>query len=896
MAIPRQLPDLVKDTKIAVKLYDLYAVHLQIESGSYDGPRARRTWRRETWTRTKLLGGGATGEVWLEECHTGAKKGQLQAVKVISKSIDFDVYEELETIAKFSQSTSKYEGLFVKSVGWYEDKQSVFIVMEHIKHGSLAAHLTRPLPEDEASQIVLQILEGLACLHESEFVHRDLKPHNILVASQGPRWWVKIGDFGFSKRVNGDASLHSFVGTMKYLAPEVLRLNPHSVSQGVEAAGAEYRCTYAVDMWSLGITAYFMLFHEYPYQDRSLLEYLKGNHLSEVPLSEACISRELCSFIRSLLTVDPRGRMSATAALVHPWLQMFGDDSPSISWGNQHATLSEQRTTFTSSTGPSASWSLDGTWTSRAPLNDLSTIPGEKALDNLRILHQNCLRLIAAKEYIKAEEVFQEVANARKEGRHNNAQRTLQFVADVQTESLGSTHRHTLASNYWLTSSLLEQGKFDAAQEAADATVGVDYSCTAEVHRSLAQCLYKLKRYREAGPILDKALQFTSPAPEIAESMGLLFDIGRALHKVGQYGGAQRCFERVSDYSRDLFGPAHEKTIDTTIYLASALGHQSGKATDVLGVLLNMPLSTFNSESVFSRLQDVGEILWQQKAYSEAHTALISASWLGRSLLGLAQYEEAATVLYSTIQDQLSIKFAGELGRVQRRHGDATEIIRSSKTDQVDPCKCKEAISYARLTYPIFNRNLGDSHKDTIISLRFQGSAEGQMGWHSLAEESLRRSLYFGSKLLAPEDEEFIRIRIDYGIALYGIGCFARALDHLHFGHDHQVATLGATHEETLDTLSCTGSAQYELSLPKESAKSWKQSLAFALALGGIWGEAVSLLELVLRARDETLGPEHPKTIESRKTVQKGRKLMMGGKWMLWSFWPKRRELDCRHL
>ncbi|KAL4946942.1 kinase-like domain-containing protein [Aspergillus filifer] len=358
MANPRQLPDLVKDTKIAVEL---------------------RAWSRETWTRTKLLGGGATGEVWLEECHTGAKKGQLQAVKVVSKSINFNVYEELETIAKFSQSTGKYECLFVKSLGWYEDKQSVFIVMEHIKHGSLSVHLTHPMPEDEARQIILQILEGLACLHENEFCTSRLEAS---FASQGPRWWVKIGDFGFSKRVNGDASLHSFVGTIKYLAPEVLRLNPHSVGQGVEAAGAEYRCTYAVDMWSLGITAYFMLFHEYPYQDKSLLEYLKGNNHPEVPLSEACISRELCSFIRSLLTVDPVGRMSDPAAFKHPWLQMFGDDNPFMSRGNQHVIPSELRTTFTLSTGPSVSWPLDGTWTSRASLNELPIIPGSFVSDS----------------------------------------------------------------------------------------------------------------------------------------------------------------------------------------------------------------------------------------------------------------------------------------------------------------------------------------------------------------------------------------------------------------------------------------------------------------------------------------------------------------------------------
>ncbi|KAL4953752.1 hypothetical protein BDW69DRAFT_164699 [Aspergillus filifer] len=49
--------------------------------------------------------------------------------------------------------------------------------------------------------------------------------------------------------------------------------------------------------------------------------------------------------------------------------------------------------------------------------------------------------------------------------------------------------------------------------------------------------------------------------------------------------------------------------------------------------------------------------------------------------------------------------------------------------------------------------------------------------------------------------------------------CYARALDHLHFGHDHQVTTLGKTHEDTLNTLSCIGIAQYELRLYEESAK-----------------------------------------------------------------------------
>lgn len=48
--------------------------------------------------------------------------------------------------------------------------------MEYFEHGSLASHLTYPLSENKAKQITVQILEGLACFHENEFVHRDLKP------------------------------------------------------------------------------------------------------------------------------------------------------------------------------------------------------------------------------------------------------------------------------------------------------------------------------------------------------------------------------------------------------------------------------------------------------------------------------------------------------------------------------------------------------------------------------------------------------------------------------------------------------------------------------------------------------------------------------------------------
>ena len=64
----------------------------------------------------------------------------------------------------------------MRSFGWYESGESVFIAMEYFPYGDLQEYLSEPLPEKEAQQIVFQILEGVAFMHDNGFAHRDLKP------------------------------------------------------------------------------------------------------------------------------------------------------------------------------------------------------------------------------------------------------------------------------------------------------------------------------------------------------------------------------------------------------------------------------------------------------------------------------------------------------------------------------------------------------------------------------------------------------------------------------------------------------------------------------------------------------------------------------------------------
>ncbi|AEO68183.1 uncharacterized protein THITE_52698, partial [Thermothielavioides terrestris NRRL 8126] len=119
--------------------------------------------------------------------------------------------------------------------------------MEYLPHGDLGKHLVQPLPEHEAKIIGKQVLAGLKHMHENSFVHRDLKPQNILVVYPGPDWLVQISDFGISRRLDEDNTVTKNQGTLGFMAPETLGLIPEGSSP------------YAMDIWSLGALLFVVL-------------------------------------------------------------------------------------------------------------------------------------------------------------------------------------------------------------------------------------------------------------------------------------------------------------------------------------------------------------------------------------------------------------------------------------------------------------------------------------------------------------------------------------------------------------------------------------------------------------------------------------------------------------
>ncbi|PLB49671.1 kinase-like protein [Aspergillus steynii IBT 23096] len=312
-----RIPDLVRDSKLETHFLpdsSVETVHTYHEP-DYKS-RRRLVPRLEHWTRHEKIGGGSFGSVWLEKCTKGAKRDNgLRAIKqmeVRRKSTLLNYNRELEAIAKFSHW--KYERAFVKSFGWYESPEHLYIAMEYLELGDLHTYLHHkpPLPEHEAKEITFQILDGLFLMHDNEFAHRDMKPRNILLKSCPPdEWWVKIADFGISKRIEDEIGLSSTLkGTLGYIAPEL---------HGFITRGSPY----APDIWSVGEIAFQMLTKQSTFKNLGVLFQYMGN-LDLFPsdlLAAARVSKSGQGCILSLMHPDPSLRTTAEVALQHAWFE-----------------------------------------------------------------------------------------------------------------------------------------------------------------------------------------------------------------------------------------------------------------------------------------------------------------------------------------------------------------------------------------------------------------------------------------------------------------------------------------------------------------------------------------------------------------------------------------------
>jgi len=181
---------------------------------------------------------GAMGVVYRAE---RVKLGRIVAVKILHDSLP----NELSSRRRFeieAMAMAKLEHphcVAVLDVGLHEDHP--FVVMDYVSGQNLKEVIAKhaPLPPPRATEIVRQLLSGLAHAHEHGIIHRDIKPANIVLSQKaGLGDHVKILDFGLA-RLNKDSSLTTgiVVGTPSYMAPEQIRGNVIDSRVDIYASG-----------------------------------------------------------------------------------------------------------------------------------------------------------------------------------------------------------------------------------------------------------------------------------------------------------------------------------------------------------------------------------------------------------------------------------------------------------------------------------------------------------------------------------------------------------------------------------------------------------------------------------------------------------------------------------
>ena len=257
------------------------------------------------------LGAGGMADVYKGR---DSMLNRFVAIKVLKK----EYRENADFVKKFISEAQAAAGLMnpnivnVYDVG--EDRGLYYMVMELVEGITLKEYIQKKgkLSTREVLSIAIQMCTGVEAAHKHQIIHRDIKPQNIMISTEGK---VKVTDFGIARAVDSNTVSSSAMGSVHYVSPEQSR--------------GGY-CDVKSDIYSVGITMYEMVTGRVPFDGDSTVS-VAMKHLQEnmVPPSEYApdISRALERIILKCTQKSPERRYASTALLIQDLKRALVDPS-----------------------------------------------------------------------------------------------------------------------------------------------------------------------------------------------------------------------------------------------------------------------------------------------------------------------------------------------------------------------------------------------------------------------------------------------------------------------------------------------------------------------------------------------------------------------------------------
>ena len=232
-----------------------------------------------------VIGSGATSEVKVVR----KKKSEKYAMKEL-KLFDHKSMQrflaECEILFKLRHPCI----VRIYGINYGDDTHKPSIILSLEPESLEAAINGQKLSDEEKNRISVEIVLGMRYIHRQKFMHRDLKPLNILLSKNHH---VRITDFGLAKEEDMSTSQSKGVGTMRFMAPELFEENE---------SGTNY--TNKIDVYSFGIILIFIVTNKYPQFS------MRKAILGVPPELPENVTKWVCELIVSCLSVDPENRPS----------------------------------------------------------------------------------------------------------------------------------------------------------------------------------------------------------------------------------------------------------------------------------------------------------------------------------------------------------------------------------------------------------------------------------------------------------------------------------------------------------------------------------------------------------------------------------------------------------